>query len=336
MKDLALEAIKLLPEQARQAWEETSKLEFPKEYSKARDIFMIGMGGSGFTPEIVKFLYKNQLTLPCEVYHGYGLPRYVDSKSLVLLSSYSGTTYEVLEVGKEALFKGLKMIGITRGDGLGEFMRKNNIPGYIFNEVNNPSKQPRLGGGYMVVGIMGLLKGCGFLKLSDKEVKSAINSLEKKQDALNVAGKKMAGLLKNRIPVIVVAEFLEGNGRALRNQINENAKNFAEYQTIPELNHHLMEGLQFPKSNKENFVFLFMKSELYFKENQKRFRITKEVVEKNGVKCVELIMTGKTKLEQSLELFSLGSYISYYLSELNQVDPNKIPWVDYFKKKLAS
>jgi len=336
MKDLVPESIKLLPEQAKQAWRETSKLKIPRKYGLVKNIFILGMGGSGFAPEMVKFLYRDELTISCEVYHGYGLPRYVNGNSLLLLSSYSGTTDEVLDAGKQGLAKKLKMIGITRGDRLAKFMRQNNIPGYIFDEKNNPSKQPRLGSGYMVIGIIGLLKKSGLFKIGNDQVEQAIKFIGKRQKALLIDGKNIARLLKNKIPIIIVAEFLEGNGRALRNQVNENAKNFAEYQTIPELNHHLMEGLKFPESNKKNLIFLFIKSKLYLQENQKRFKVTKEVVRKNKIKCLELMLMGKTKLEQSLELFSLGSYLSYYLSKLNRVDPQKIPWVDYFKKKLAA
>ena len=45
-------------------------------------------------------------------------------------------------------------------------------------------------------------------------------------------------------------------------------------------------------------------------------------------------MRGKTKLEQSMELLQLGTYISYYLGILNGINPSPTPWVDWFKDNL--
>lgn len=338
-----LSAIQALPKQCQQAWEETQKLIFPKDYSRVKNIIVVGMGGSGFTPEIVKFVFADRLRVPYEVIHDYNLPFYANQDSLIVLSSYSGTTYEVLNAGLQALKKNLKIVGICRGAKLAMFLKQNKIPGYIFEETFNPSGQPRLGGGYMILGIMGILKKCGLLDISHEEVKEAINSVGKRQKLWDVAiltkenaVKNLALNLKDKIPIVVVAEFLEANGRALRSQLNESAKNFAGYQVIPELNHHLLEGLQFPKSNQENLAFLFIDSNLYLPENQKRFKITKEVIRKNKLNYFEITLEGQTKLGQVLELFSLGGFLSFYLALLNGVNPQKILWVDWFKKNLKN
>ena len=337
-----LETIQQIPDQMEQAWSETKKIKFPDSYARVKNVFVMGMGGSGWTPEIVKSLLRDKLNVSYEIYRGYNLSKYVDRDTLIVLSTYSGTTYEVLDAGKEALKKKLKITGITRGAQLARFLKKNNIPGYIFKELYNPSKQPRLGGGYMVLGHMGILKKCRLLDISDKKIRTAINFAREKQKLWDVKisqekniAKKLAYLLKDKILIIVAAEFLEGNAHGLRNQVNECAKSFADYHVIPELNHHLMEGLKFPKTNKKNLIFLFINSSLYLPINQKRFSITKDVVFKNGIRCIDFKPSGKTKFEQSFEFFSFGSYLSFYLSILNKVNPQKIPWVDYFKKKLA-
>ena len=95
-----------------------------------------------------------------------------------------------------------------------------------------------------------------------------------------------------------------------------------------------MEGLVNPKSNKNNLLFFFIDSKLYHPRVQKRARLTKQVVSKNGIKVVDYKLKSKTKLGQALEMLQLGSWISYYLGISNSVDPVKIPWVDWFKKQL--
>jgi hypothetical protein len=46
-------------------------------------------------------------------------------------------------------------------------------------------------------------------------------------------------------------------------------------------------------------------------------------------------LQSSSKLEQIFEVLVLGEYVSFYLSMLYDIDPAPIPWVDYFKKKLA-
>ena len=55
----------------------------------------------------------------------------------------------------------------------------------------------------------------------------------------------------------------------------------------------------------------------------------------NGFDFVSYKVKGKTRLEQSFEVLLLGSYVSFYLALLNNLDPSPIPRVDYFKKELA-
>src|SRR5258708_37178759 len=108
--------------------------------------------------------------------------------------------------------------------------------------------------------------------------------------------------MHGRIPIVTVAEHLEGVGHVFANQLNENAKNFAEFRIIPELNHHLMEGLQFPDSNALNLLFVMIHSDLYLSSNQRRFELTEQVIEKNKIEFREYTLESKTKIEQVFEM----------------------------------
>jgi glucose/mannose-6-phosphate isomerase len=95
-----------------------------------------------------------------------------------------------------------------------------------------------------------------------------------------------------------------------------------------------MEGLKFPDKLKELLVFVFFYSDLYSTSIQKRFTITKDVVEQNKVETIWYQLEGKNKIQQVFELMAVGSFLSLYLSVLYEQDPKVIPYVDYFKKKL--
>ena len=48
----------------------------------------------------------------------------------------------------------------------------------------------------------------------------------------------------------------------------------------------------------------------------------------------EYKLSGNTKFIQALELLQFGSWLTFYLAMLNNVNPSLIPFVDWFKKKL--
>ena len=134
---------------------------------------------------------------------------------------------------------------------------------------------------------------------------------------------------------MIASGFLSGNAHVLANQINENAKTFANYFIISELNHHLLEGLKFPNNNSKNLHFFFFESDLYHPRNQKRYAITKDTLNKFKISHFSYHLTGKTELEQSFEALLFGTYVAFYLAILNSIDPSSIPWVDYFKEELG-
>ncbi len=339
-----LESTGMFPDQCQQAWDEASKLKFPSSYNQIYNIVVCGMGGSRFTPRTIKELYRDRIKEPYEIVEDYTLPYYVDKDTLVILSSYSGTTEEVLSCGNDALRRGAKLTGVMKnGDGnIAAFLKSHNTAAYFFNPTYNPCGQPRIGGGYMLMGHLGLLSALRLLDISDKEVQEAIDVSRQtgKQLTSDIPedknpAKQLARLLRDTHPFIVTAEFLKGFGNGFANQINETAKMISDYRYISELNHHMLEGLKRPESLHQNGLFLFFLSTLYSDVIQKRFSITKTVVEKQLVKTHEIILQGKTKLSQVLEAYAISGFSTFYLAMLYDTDPVAIPWVNYFKSELA-
>lgn len=325
----------MFPDQCLQAWEESSKITFGEDYKNIYNIVVCGMGGSRFTPKTIKELYKKKIKEPYEIIEDYALPAYVDHDTLVILSSYSGTTEEVLACREDAKKRGARISSVSRSkmiDG----------PSYVFTPKFNPCGQPRIGGGYMLMGHLGILKALELIDVEDKEVTDAIvfaRDIGKKYfaevPAEQNAAKKLAMLLKDKHPFIITAEFLKGFGNGFANQINETAKMISDYRYISELNHHMLEGLSHPDTLHQNGLFIFFLSHCYSEPIKKRFDITKDVVTRQNVATHTIELTGPNKISQVLEAFTLAGFTSYYLAMLYGVDPVAIPWVDYFKAQLA-
>jgi len=336
-----LRSIESLALQCQQAWDESQKIIIPSSYRQSENILINGMGGSALGGHLIESIYNRKLKVPLKIINSYTLPAFVGRQTLYILSSYSGTTEEVLSTFNEARRRRAKLLIICAGGKLAALARRYRVPAYIFTPSFNPCNQPRMGLGYSVIGQLGLLARCGFISVKKSELDEAISAILKlhrvfgvKANQTSNPAKQAAQELFGRLPIIVAAEHLSGNAHIFANQINENSKNFSSYFLISELNHHLMEGLIFPRDNRRLLAFLFLESRKYLPPIQKRFSITKKVLDKNRIKHSGYLARSNSTLSQTLEVLLYGSYVNFYLAMLNGLDPSPIPFVDFFKRQL--
>lgn len=331
-----------LQKQCFHAWEDTQNLQVPESYRSINKIVMAGMGGSGLGARVIESVYANSLKYPLVRVNDYDLPFWVDEKTLVLCSSFSGTTEETVQNAHQAKEKGAKWMTIGTGGDLINFAQECKVPYYKIIPTYNHSKQPRMAIGYSIVGQLSMASHAGIVNLTKQNVLSLMETMDKvkKKSNINIPlsenpAKKMAKALYGKKVIFFAARHLLAAAHVFKNQINENAKNFSAIFDIPELNHHLMEGLQFPKSNKQDLMILFANSDLYPKRINKRCVITEDVVKENKVNSVVWRAQGSDLLSQTFEFIQFGGYVNFYLAILNGINPAPIPWVDYFKVKLG-
>ena len=337
-----LASIEQLDGQCQQAWEEVGKIAFPDSYRNVSSIVFSGMGGSALGAYVLKSLFFDQLPLPFDIVNDYHLPPYVGPQTLVIIASYSGSTEETLSTAREAIEKKTQVTGLTTGGKLAEMFMPSGIPFYKIDSRHNPANQPRLGTGYSVFGQMALLQTIGILNISGQDREETLRILKAGNTKYGVSAassnnpaKQLASSWIEKIPIVVAAEHLAQVGRVVRNQIHETAKSYADYHVIPELNHHLMEGLTNPKTNKATLRFLFIESSLYSKDIQKRIQVTKDVVGKQGIAVDSFTTTASCALAQAFETIQFCAYVNYYMAMSYNLDPSKISWVDFFKAELA-
>lgn len=335
-----LGSIEELRYQVKQTSQEIDELAFPIE-NEIQNVVVAGMGGSALGADIIKNLYKNELKVPFDICRDYNLPNYVDKNSLVILSSYSGTTEETLSCAKQAKDKKANIIVISAGGDLINFANKHHFPFFQIKPEHNPSNQPRMALGYSIFAMISIIKKLNLIDFKAEQVNDiliAIRDMDKKC-SVNLPTKKniakmLAFNLVEKRPILVGAEFLEGILHVAANQLNENAKIFADYKVVPEINHHLLEGLQFPKNNKDNHLFIFIKSVFLNEKNQLRMKLTRQVIEKEKIDNLEIKLEAYSKITQIFECLTLFSYTSLYLSVLEGINPSLIPNVDWFKDQL--
>jgi glucose/mannose-6-phosphate isomerase len=337
----ALGSTEQLGSQIQQIWAEAQKMDIDPSYKEIDYVVVAGMGGSALGTHVIQSVFREVLKVPVLIAPDYTVPNFVNERTLVIASSYSGTTEETLSAVADAQKKGAKIAGITSGGKLAEFLKTNNYPGLIFEPKFNPCNQPRMALGYSIFGQIALFSRAGILNVGEKEYQAVLDTIADAHLKYSAdvpqdenAAKLLAFEMKDRVPVITIAEHLEGPAHVFANQLNENAKTFAEYRVIPEINHHLMEGLKFPESNQRDLFYFIVDSKLYSASNRKRMKLTTQVIDQHEIAYQTFEMTSATKLEQAFEFLVFEAYTNFYLAMLNNLDPSPIPWVDWFKAEL--
>lgn len=339
-----IEAILQLPDQCQQAWDEASKVDVPDDWVRKYDtkseditqnpikqIIVCGMGGSALGAHVINS--NGSLGANITINNTYTLPKGFSDETLVVLVSYSGNTEEVLACAEDAKNKGFKIIGVTSGGKLGDWLKENKYPIYIFEPKFNDTKQPRMGVGYTMIGMIALFDRLGLYYggYTDDIVEGAINSLRENIVSIKTEAKEYASKLKDKFPVIFTSDYLAGNAHIFANQLNETAKSFSSYYLIPEANHHFLEGIKHPNIP----VIAIFLGEHFPERIVKRFNITSEILEKNSIDVLWYKPQKDEPFAQSLEILLFSSLVTAYLGQEYGEDSLSIPNVDYFKKKLA-
>src|SRR6266498_710714 len=121
-----------LLKQCETAWEQVNNLQVLK-LENIQNVVFCGMGASMYGAMVIKSILGTEAPFPTEIISDYFLPDYVGKNTLVVLTSYSGTTEEVLSCAEDAKSKEAQMIVLTKGGPLAEFAKDNKIPAYIFD-----------------------------------------------------------------------------------------------------------------------------------------------------------------------------------------------------------
>lgn len=336
-----LESLQKLPEQINSVIKDEKNISLNFSAGDIETIVINGMGGSNLGGYLIQAIFRDRLKIPLLIEPGYDVPAYVNKKTLYIVSSYSGSTEEPIAAYKTARRRGAMIIILCSDSNnpLRKLAERDNVAHYFFTTSANPSNQPRLGLGYGVSGLLMLFKKLNLLALKDKDLKDIISQLKRKNSGLSKKGNEaehLAKRLAGHETILIGGQILEGNLRIMRNQWCETGKNFASYLVLPDMNHYSLEGLGKPINNKKRLAALVLDSSLYDSKIKKRLELTKEIIKRQGIRVVTYTPSGKTPLAQSFDLLQFGSWLTYYLSIQNRVDPLPVPWVDWFKKQLLT
>ena len=124
------------------------------------NILIIGMGGSAIGADFARTIVGNDTAIPIFVARDYSVPGWVDEKTFVIASSYSGNTEETLASYNQCMKKGCDSIVISTGGELSEIATSNNT-GVIVLPLGY---QPRAAIGYSLTLLLLVFMEMGLIK----------------------------------------------------------------------------------------------------------------------------------------------------------------------------
>ena len=288
------------------------------------------MGGSAIGGLLARAALGDSLGRPMLIFRDYELPPWTSPDRAILCSSYSGDTEETL-----ACFEAAEAIGATRyvmttGGALADAARRANVP-----VVGLPAGlQPRhsIGYGFTVACEVAALVGAA--PGMRTEIDTAAAHLDQGAHALAARAAEIADRLADNIPLIYGCDLTVPVAYRWKTQINENAKQHAFYNQLPELDHNEIVGWT-ADGGGERFAAVFLTDADQHPRQRERAELTAKLIAPSASAVIEVETEGETRVERLLWAVMLGDLVSFQLAARNGVDPGPIELLERLKDELG-
>lgn len=305
-----------------------------KVKSRIENVIWTGMGGSAL-PAQISLSWPGHI-VPFEICRNYEIPEYVNKNTLFIAASYSGNTEETLEALKRAEAKKAQIVVMANGGTLMERAKTANYPLYVIPK----NIQPRMTSLAFLKALANLYEQTGLAngltsQLHDgaKYLEAAVKSWLVDVPTKDNPAKKLALELAGKSVVVYGGPKLQGVANKFKIVLNENAKNVAWWNQLPEFNHNEFIGWSSHPLDKP-YAIVDIRSNLEHPRVQKRFEVTEKLL--SGKRPAPHIVEpqGKTLLQQMLWGLAFCDFTSLYLAILNGVNPTPVELVERFKAEL--
>ena len=315
-------------------WPELAIESFEKKFEKfdTKDIDHIvvaGMGGSGSIGDTISSILSKKDIHVSNV-KGYLLPKTVDSKTLIIATSVSGNTSEILSILNNAKKTDAKIIGFSSGGKLESFCKNNDI---FFQNIPM-IHSPRVSYTSFLYSILNVLEE--ILPINQNDIHESISSLKNTRknifsQNLNIDNKslELANFIKNIVCIFYPAG-LQAPAIRFKNSLQENTKIFAMTEDVIESCHN---GIVSWNKKSEVTPILLQGKDDYFKTTE-RWKIIEEFFQEKEIKYKVIRSLEGSILSKITNLIYLLDYSSIYRAVLNDVDPSPVDSIDFIKERL--
>jgi len=327
-----------LPRQCRDAWQEAQAIELPAGYGDVAKVVILGMGGSAIAGDLLRALAALESPVPIFSHRAYDLPLLVDGRTLLIASSYSGSTEETLSAFQAALGSDARKLVISTGGQLLETARADGIPTFVFHYESTP----RAALGYSLMSLLAIAGKLGIVGDKSADVVEAVAVMEELLRRIGEdvplaenPAKQLAMRLHGRLPVVYGAGILTGVARRWKSGLNETSEMWAFSEELPEADHNAIVGYGLPEAIARAAVVVFLRAPSLHPRVLLRHDFTRRALAEAGVESEAVEAMGHSPLAHILSTVLFGDYVGLYLAILNEVAPAPTAAIDRLKQGLA-
>jgi glucose/mannose-6-phosphate isomerase len=336
-----VDAVLGLPEQLRDATMAAEDVDIGVTGADVDNVVILGMGGSGIAGDVFKAVTNNVLPVPVSVLKQYRVPRFVGPRTLAFALSYSGDTEETVTMAEAAAVAGAQVVAISRGGLLRDAALGS---GGFHIPCADTVPMPRAALGHLVAALFVTAGRVGLVPDAGASLEAAVGQLEVRRekcrpDVLGAANpaRELARQIGTTIPLFYGGGAL-GEVAAMRWKfdVNENAKAPAFWNAYPEVDHHEICGWgQHGDVTRQVFTLVELRHGFEHPRLERRFSVTRELIEETLVQVLEVRAEGEGRLAQLLDLMYVGDWTTTYLALDHDVDPGPIAAIFDLKERLA-
>ena len=320
------EAYDYWPKLAKEYYEK----DFPKlEIDDVDHIVFAGMGGSGTIGDIISSILS-KTNIHVNVVKGYLLPKTVDSNTLVVATSISGNTDEVLSILKNSENSKAKFISFSSDGNLEKISIENNIKHVKISQ----SHSPRASLPSFLYSILNVLENVIPIKKND--IVESISKLEKTQKLISSSNLNeknpslsLANWIKN-IPIIYYPSGLHAAAIRFKNSLQENAKVHAISEDVIEACHNGIVAWE----NKTSVQPILIQGHDDYIKTKERWKIFKEFLQSRQIDFKEVNSDEGNILSKIMYLIYLLDYSTIYHAIESKIDPTPVKSIEFIKKRL--
>ncbi len=301
----------------------------PLKYQNIDHIVFAGMGGSGSIGDIFSSILS-KTKLHVSIVKGYILPKTVDERSLVIVTSVSGNTIEAISILNQAKKMNCKLVAVSSGGEIKKLCESNNIDYRKIKQFISPRTS-------LVSFVYSMLKILELILPINKEeiiesiknleilgIKISSNNLTDSNQALNLA-QRISG-----IPLIYYPWGLQAAAIRFKNSLQENAKMHAIVEDVVEASHNGVVAWE----KKSEVVPILLQGYDDNTKTKERWEILKTYFDNNKIKYIEIFSIKGDILSKLIYLMYLLDYTSIYKAVLTKTDPTPVKSIDFIKSKL--
>jgi glucose/mannose-6-phosphate isomerase len=297
---------------------------------KINKIAFIGMGGSGIAGRIVKTFLDKTSEIPSFIIESPEIPKFIDTETLAIVSSYSGNTWESVCSVNILTNRFIPTIILANSGEILEIADVRNIPSILVPK----STMPRLAlGSFLGIiltlfDLLGIINGSEILQGLSKQVSVYLNKFESDKSYFNDFLEKASDV--DFLHIFGVSGDTAAFSYRAQTQFNENSKIDAVSSFFPEMNHNLLLG--FSKSAPKQLAIPFT-TEFLMPNMQLAVDSSLKIMENRGVNLYKPPILGDNWVEQLFHIILWSDFASYYLGKERNIDPEEVGIIDELKSK---